>query len=68
MLCWAFKANFTNCRRLTKREICFHDMSVETAQNEMKSVTYVYAHSVTHVCAPCREGEQGGRVDLGIQV
>jgi hypothetical protein len=30
-------------------------MAVELAQIEIKTVTHVYAQSVTHVCAPCRE-------------
>jgi uncharacterized membrane protein len=57
MLCWAFKANFANCRRFAKQEISFHDMAVERARNEMKSVTHVHAQSVTNVPARCREGE-----------
>jgi hypothetical protein len=57
MLRWAFRANFTNCSRFAKQEISFHDMTVEKARNEMKSVTYVHAQSVTNVPAPCREGE-----------
>ena len=63
MLCWAFKANFTNCSRRAKEKICFHDMPLEKAQIEMKSVTHVYAHCVTKVYAPCREGS-GGDVRL----
>src|SRR5436190_2455731 len=58
MLCWAFKANFTNRTRRTTQAISFHDMAVKKPGNEMKSVTHVYTQSVTHVCAPCREGER----------
>src|SRR6266550_3734058 len=56
MLCWAFKANFTNFRRRTTQVSSFHDMRVEKPANERKCVTHVYAHCVTQVCAPCREG------------
>ena len=35
---------------------------MERAQREVKSVTHVYAHSVTHVCAPCREVAKGKEV------
>jgi len=31
-------------------------MRVEKPANERKCVTHVYAHCVTQVCAPCREG------------
>jgi hypothetical protein len=54
MLRWAFRANFTNCSRLAKQEISFHDIAVEMARNEMKSVTHVHAQSVTNVPARCR--------------
>jgi glycine cleavage system regulatory protein len=54
MLRWAFRANFTNCSRFAKQEISFHDMVVEMARNEMKSVTHVHAQSVTHLPARCR--------------
>jgi hypothetical protein len=54
MLGWAFNANFTNRSRRTIEEISFHDMPPEKGKNEMKSVTHVYAHFVTHVCARCR--------------
>jgi hypothetical protein len=53
----AFKANFTNRSRRAREEISFHDIAAESGKNEMKSVTHVYAQSVTYVCAPCREGE-----------
>jgi hypothetical protein len=55
MLCWAFKANFTNRSRRAKEVICFHDMPVETDKLQMKTVTHVYAQTVTHLLAPCRE-------------
>src|SRR5215471_18141416 len=55
MLCWAFKADFTNCNRRTNEESSFHDMPTERPRNEPKTVTHVYAHSVTQVRAPCRE-------------
>jgi len=55
---WAFKANFTNASRRTAEEISFHDMLVKSRRSEMKTVTHVYAQSVTHVLAPCREGER----------
>jgi hypothetical protein len=58
MLCWPFKANFTNRSRRAKEAICFHDMPAETAQNRMKPVTHVYAQSVTHLIAPPREGKE----------
>jgi hypothetical protein len=54
MLCWAFKANFTNPSRRTTGEILFHVMRVKKAGNQMKTVTHVYAHFVTHVRARCR--------------
>jgi len=57
MLRWAFEANFTNCNRRITQESFFHVMHVEKGQIEMKSVTHVYAHCVTHVLAPCREGK-----------
>jgi hypothetical protein len=60
MLCWAFNANFTNANRRTTTETSFqdmHDMPSEKPRKEMKNVTYVYIHCVTHVRAPCREGE-----------
>ena len=31
-------------------------MALKWRGNEMKTVTHVYAHFVTHVFAPCREG------------
>src|SRR5437899_8411337 len=55
MLCWAFKANFTNLSRRTTQAISFHDMTAESAGNEMKSVNHVHAHCVTNLPAPCRE-------------
>src|SRR5438105_1787240 len=55
MLCWAFKANFTKSSRRTTQAISFHDMAAERPRSEMKSVTHVYAQSVTNVSAPCRE-------------
>jgi hypothetical protein len=58
MLCWAFKAIFANVSRRTKKDICFHDTHVKMPGTQKKSVTHVHAHCVTHVCAPCREGEQ----------
>jgi hypothetical protein len=58
MLCPAFEANFANLSRRTQEDISFHDMSVKRPRSEMKTVTHVYAHCVTHVCAPCREGER----------
>src|SRR3989442_5174430 len=58
---WAFKANFTNASRRTAEEISFHDMLVKSPRSERKTVTHVYAQSVTHVYAPCREG---GRFSL----
>src|SRR5690242_108062 len=70
MLCWALKANFTNCSRFTTNESSFHDMAAETPRTEMKSVTHVYAQSVTHVRAPCREeplSGAGSRRDVRIQ-
>jgi len=30
-------------------------MALKWRENEMKTVTHVYAHFVTHVFAPCRE-------------
>src|SRR5579859_3849788 len=60
MLCWALKANFTNCSRFTTEESSFHDMPAERPRNEVKTVTHVYAQGVTHVRAPCRE--EGHRV------
>jgi len=33
-------------------------MALKWPGNEMKTVTHVYAHFVTHVFAPCREGKQ----------
>src|SRR5579859_804489 len=73
MLCWALKANFTNCSRFTTEESSFHDMPAERPRNEVKTVTHVYAQGVTHVRAPCREGslfgggQQGrGRVVGGV--
>src|SRR6266550_1901687 len=66
MLCWAFKANFTNFRRRTTQVSSFHDMRVEKPANERKCVTHVYAHCVTQVCAPCREGrKRTGRCGRG---
>jgi uncharacterized membrane protein len=61
MLRWAFRANFANCSRFAKKEISFQDMTVEKAENEMKSVTYVHAQSVTYVLARCREGDRDVR-------
>jgi hypothetical protein len=46
---WALETNFTNCKRRITQEIFFHVMPVEKGRIEMKSVT--------HVFAPCREGE-----------
>jgi hypothetical protein len=51
------ETNFTNCKRRITQEIFFHVMPVEKGRIEMKSVTHVYARFVTHVFAPCREGE-----------
>src|SRR2546422_11545625 len=59
---WAFKANFTNASRRTAEEISFHDMLVKSPRSERKTVTHVYAQSVTHVFAPCREGEGDIRI------
>ena len=33
-------------------------MALKWRGNEMKTVTHVYAHFVTHVLAPCREGNR----------
>ena len=48
-------------------------MALKWRANEMKTVTHVYADFVTHVLAPCREGEneslvieQRKRVDLDV--
>jgi hypothetical protein len=56
MLCWAFKASFTNFRRRTTQESSFHDMRGKKTEIERKTVTHVYARFVTHLCAQCREG------------
>jgi hypothetical protein len=56
MLWRAWEANFANLSLRTNKDICFHDMLVKTPKTELKSVTHVYAHCVTHVRAPCREG------------
>src|SRR5438132_8924262 len=63
MLCWAFKANFANFNRRANTENFFNDMSRKRARSERKSVTHVYAHCVTHVCAPCREGERSSQLN-----
>src|SRR5580765_6846004 len=54
MLWWAFKANFANLSRRPQEDISFKDMSVKRPRTELKTVTHVYAHCVTHVCAQCR--------------
>src|SRR5437899_1322206 len=64
MLCWALKANFTNLSRRTTQAISFHDMTAESAGNEMKSVNHVHAHCVTNLPAPCREGERDGEIKM----
>jgi hypothetical protein len=61
MLCWAFNAIFTKASRRTTTETSFNDipdMPGERPPKEMKSVTHVYIHCVTHVHALCREGER----------
>ena len=68
MLCWAFKANFTNLSRRTTQAISFHDMTAESAGNEMKSVTHVHAHCVTNLPAPCRERDEETEMRTEIQM
>ena len=53
---------FDYSHRRTTEDISFQDMPRKSGRNEMKSVTHVYAHSVTHVFAPCREGEGVGQI------
>src|SRR5262245_23310009 len=54
------QGQLTNCKRRAARETAFHDMALEGPRNEMKTVTHVYAQSVTHVCSLCRERGEGG--------
>jgi hypothetical protein len=57
MLIWPFKASFTNCNRRVTETICFTDIPLNSPKKNLKTVTHVYAHCVTHVRAPRREGE-----------